>query len=224
MPQQFWPFRLHLAAKGSCFTQSLLLAGADLGRRMGWALLSALAWLIITPRVEYHGYTLCMTTGSSQRVTTGTGHPSNDQYGSFKVCSYIFTRTIEVCSHITVSLPITLTVSNVREILTAPNHVLHKPPFLLKAWNFAWQVSAVICPILAKDSIRETWSVVCFPKPVVLGCNFEHEIMGLLNSVAKIPPISKGAKLQPLEVCFLNNEGFITWNCYQNHQHKILFD
>lgn len=80
MPQQFWPFRLHLAAKGSCFTQSLLLAGADLGRRMGWALLSTLAWLIITPRVEYHGYTLCQDLASGWwlvRVThqmTSTGH------------------------------------------------------------------------------------------------------------------------------------------------------
>ena len=42
-------------------------------------------------------------------VMTSTCHPSNDQYRSFKVCLYIFTHTFKVCSHSTVSLPITLT-------------------------------------------------------------------------------------------------------------------
>lgn len=155
MPQQFWPFGLHLAAKGSRFTQSSDPAGDDLGWSMGWALLSTLAWLIITLIVAYHGYMLCITTGSRQWVMTSMGHPSNNQYGSFKVCSYIFAHTVKDSSHITVSSPITQTWFSVRGILTAPYHMLCRPPFLLQrfleAWNFAWQV---MCPVLAKDGIN----------------------------------------------------------------------
>lgn len=48
-------------------------------------------------------------------------------------------------------------------------------------------------PTPAKVGIHEMWALVAYPKPIGLG----REILGLVNSVVKLPPISKGPKLQP---------------------------